>query len=433
MSGFNVTEHVIDGAHIREYARATAHDQNAPLKLHIKRYTPKDNPSPRKGDVTIIGAHANGFPKELYEPLWHHLQQELAKQSLRIRHVWIADCAWQGQSGILNHSQGLLGNDPGWYDYSRDIIHMINTFRMPRPLIAIGHSFGANAIAHAALLHPRLFHSMVLLDAVIKREPTIKAEAPAAASTQRRDVWPSREKAAESFRKSPFYPSWDPRVSDLWIKHGLQEQRDTNSSSESDLDDGLGSGQVTLATSKHQEVFTYLRWSWPAFDAEGKSLINTDWIRDKEIPALSPTPTPQTSDEPRYYFYRPEAYFTFQRLPHLRPGVLFINGASSTVVSADEATERASITGTAGSASGGLANGRVRNVTHPQHGHLIPFEDPLFCAQEACAFLTAELAIWAAEESEYEKWAKLPIQQKTTISPDWNFQLAIKGRPKSKM
>ena len=41
---------------------------------------------------------------------------------------------------------------------------MINVFRMPRPLFAIGHSFGANAIVHASLLHPRLFIGLTLLD-----------------------------------------------------------------------------------------------------------------------------------------------------------------------------------------------------------------------------------------------------------------------------
>ncbi|KAG6019144.1 hypothetical protein E4U41_003384 [Claviceps citrina] len=111
MAQFSVTEHVIDAAHIREYARATADDQNVPLKLHIKRYTPKDNSSPRKGDVTIIGGHANGFPKELYEPLWDHLYEQLNKHGVRVRDVWIADCAWQGQSGVLNQDKGLLGND----------------------------------------------------------------------------------------------------------------------------------------------------------------------------------------------------------------------------------------------------------------------------------------------------------------------------------
>jgi hypothetical protein len=35
----------------------------------------------------------------------------LSRHGVRIRDIWIADCAWQGQSGILNQEQGLLGND----------------------------------------------------------------------------------------------------------------------------------------------------------------------------------------------------------------------------------------------------------------------------------------------------------------------------------
>lgn len=60
---FNVTEHILESSYIREYWRATAHSQEEILKLHIKQYTPKDNADPLPGDITVIGAHANGFPK----------------------------------------------------------------------------------------------------------------------------------------------------------------------------------------------------------------------------------------------------------------------------------------------------------------------------------------------------------------------------------
>ncbi|KAG5951897.1 hypothetical protein E4U53_002053 [Claviceps sorghi] len=418
MADFTVAEHVIPGAHVREYARATADNQDAPLKLHVKQYTPRDNPSPRKGDVTIVGAHGNGFPKELYEPLWDNLHRELAKQGIRIRDIWIADCAWQGQSGVLNHAQGLLGNDPCWYDYSRDTIHMINTFRMPRPLVAVAHSFGANALAHAALLHPRLFHSLVLLDAVIADLKPQDSADPAVASSGRRDVWPSRREAADSFARSPFYQAWHPTVFDLWIRYGLRARSPA-------AGDAGDAGEVTLATSKHQEVFTFTRPSWPAFDAEGKEMVNPDWVRDMG--------TPETFDRHMYPFYRFEPLLTHQGLPHLRPGVLFVNGGSSPVIPPEPVAARAAITGTARGGSGGPDTGRVRNVTHPRHGHLIPFENPGFCAQEACAFLAAEMAIWAAEEREYQEWADQPLQQKTTLSRDWLSRLKTKPGPRSKM
>ncbi|KAJ4205588.1 hypothetical protein NW767_003652 [Fusarium falciforme] len=106
---FDIKEHTIEASYIREYARATSHSQDEKLLLHVKQYIPKDNPNPQKGDVTLIGGHANGFPKELYEPLWEELYNEAKSRNLRIRSIWIADAAWQGQSGLIN--KDALGND----------------------------------------------------------------------------------------------------------------------------------------------------------------------------------------------------------------------------------------------------------------------------------------------------------------------------------
>ena len=75
-SVFNIQEHDIEAAHIREYARGTSNSQDSPLRLHVKQYTPKDNPQPKDGDVTVIGAHANGFPKVC--ALLHHILCSIA-------------------------------------------------------------------------------------------------------------------------------------------------------------------------------------------------------------------------------------------------------------------------------------------------------------------------------------------------------------------
>lgn len=61
-SPFIITEYIVDGQHVREYPRATRTGDDV-LKLAVKRYTPKSNPNPQPGDVTIIGAHGSGFPK----------------------------------------------------------------------------------------------------------------------------------------------------------------------------------------------------------------------------------------------------------------------------------------------------------------------------------------------------------------------------------
>lgn len=47
--------------------------------------------------------------QELYEPLWDELLQQSNKLSFRIRGIWIADVAHQGQSSVYNEDK--LGND----------------------------------------------------------------------------------------------------------------------------------------------------------------------------------------------------------------------------------------------------------------------------------------------------------------------------------
>lgn len=61
-SNFDVREHRIPATHIREYPRATADGDADVLHLAVKQYTPTKTYKARK-EITIIGAHANGFPK----------------------------------------------------------------------------------------------------------------------------------------------------------------------------------------------------------------------------------------------------------------------------------------------------------------------------------------------------------------------------------
>ena len=60
---FRIVEHLVPCQHIREYAQATANEQEDVLHLAVKQYIPLDNPNPKPGDITIIGGHANGFVK----------------------------------------------------------------------------------------------------------------------------------------------------------------------------------------------------------------------------------------------------------------------------------------------------------------------------------------------------------------------------------
>ena len=109
MSNFTITPHTTRTQHTRDRPAGAERGRHNDLCLHVNQYVPKDNPSPKAGDVTLIGAHANGFPKELYEPFWDDLYERLRAKGRGVRGIWIADIASQGQSGILNEE--ILGPD----------------------------------------------------------------------------------------------------------------------------------------------------------------------------------------------------------------------------------------------------------------------------------------------------------------------------------
>lgn len=60
-SPFIVKEHRVPGQHIREYPRATGNAQEEVLELAVKEYIPREGGGGE--GVTILAAHANGFPK----------------------------------------------------------------------------------------------------------------------------------------------------------------------------------------------------------------------------------------------------------------------------------------------------------------------------------------------------------------------------------
>ena len=68
---FRVHEHTIQSSHIREYPRATADGQEDVLQLAVKQYVPRETFT-AKSEVTVIGAHANGFPKVGFHLLLYH-------------------------------------------------------------------------------------------------------------------------------------------------------------------------------------------------------------------------------------------------------------------------------------------------------------------------------------------------------------------------
>jgi len=271
---------------------------------------------------------------------------------------------------------------------------MVNVFRsqMPRPIIGVGHSMGGCQLANLSLLHPRLFETLILIDPVIQGVLSVSGNiGPAAASSRRRDRWPSREEAAKSMLRSKFYQAWDKRVFDRWIQYGLRDLPTALYPSSSATPGPLPAAvtadpsttptpprptEVTLKTTKHQEVMTFLRPNFafrPGIDTEPASAEysedNPTAINRRTHPDLVPSSVPQTP------FYRGESMLVFRLLPYIRPSVLYVFGSLSflTIDPANIAAKM-EMTGSGPSGSGGAKEGRVTNIMVQDAGHLIPME-----------------------------------------------------------
>lgn len=79
--------------------------------------------------------------------------------------------------------------------------------------VGIGHSMGGTNIVQLALLHPRLFTSIVCIEPIINSRHKGMNFASTYGLSARKDVWASREQAIAELGRGPMTKTWDSRVS----------------------------------------------------------------------------------------------------------------------------------------------------------------------------------------------------------------------------
>ena len=170
-----------------------------------------------------------------------------------------------------------------------------------------------------------------------------------------------------------------------------------------------GDTPVTLATTKHQEVWTFLR---PDYSRRGPNGEVT-WSR-KHTPDIGPL-FPWTLP-----MYRPEPQNVFRRLPMVRPPVFYILGELSSLTPKHQQRDKVIVTGIGEGGSGGLAEGRVEDVTLKGVGHLVPMEAPDQSAQLAADWLDRTYRQWKESEEEWRAGERRrPQSDHITVDEEW--------------
>lgn len=249
-------------------------------------------------------------------------------------------------------------------------------------------------------------------------------------STYRRDLWPSRKAALESYQRSPFYQTWDPRVLSRWVQYGLRDLptaiHPLDETALRQLSDGNGN-PVTLTSTLHQEVFTFARpnYDYPP-ETKGKVTVNKATHPDLDYNVAG-----------IYPFYRPEGAPLFANIPHLRPSVMYVVGGESDICSPETNDEKLAQTGTGVGGSGGYPAGRVGLVALDKIGHLVAMEAPVQCAEIASGWLGPELKRWRDEEAAFRvQWDQKSKVEKMTVDDRWKAHVpppVRKPKPASKL
>ncbi|KZO99065.1 hypothetical protein CALVIDRAFT_561473 [Calocera viscosa TUFC12733] len=194
------------------------------------------------GGVTLFFVHANGYPKETWEPVIGILLDMYDK----VDEIFVWETYNHGDAALVNREN--LGDTFDWADNARDVLQFLLFYRpglgagapvcLPpherdeqRRVIGVGHSHGGEILVRAALHAPELFDALLLVEPVIIMEtlavPTRRAsqrrrdELLLRTTLARRARWPSMEHARDFFARAPFFQSWHPAVLHAYVTYAL--------------------------------------------------------------------------------------------------------------------------------------------------------------------------------------------------------------------
>ncbi|KAG6887825.1 hypothetical protein C0995_012372 [Termitomyces sp. Mi166 len=205
------------------------------LQSTVKRYTSRFGS--RSDGLTLLFAHCVGSHKEQWEPTIEQIfrLQQRKDQRDRIREAWAFDWQSHGDAAVINARVLNSRKDAvSPVEWALALESFVKSHLRGHRIVALGHSAGTGAIMLSMknfpvykppyiavfLVEPTIL-SQDLFDAHAK-EREDSANMTMKLTLTRRDSWPSKGAAAAYLRKRLPWKSWDSRVFDIYVNHGLR-------------------------------------------------------------------------------------------------------------------------------------------------------------------------------------------------------------------
>jgi pimeloyl-ACP methyl ester carboxylesterase len=157
----------------------------------------------------VVFVHATGFCKEVCSPVI----DDLCGLKSGFRAVAL---------DLRAHGDSAIPQPPfSWWDVGSDIVEVAND---ASPVIGVGHSAGAAALAMAELLSPGLFDGLVLVEPIVFPPPygRFPDNPMSTAARRRRDRFASRGAAYDNWRPKPAFAGWEERALWTYVNGGLR-------------------------------------------------------------------------------------------------------------------------------------------------------------------------------------------------------------------
>lgn len=212
----------------------------------IQRIVP-DSTQKKGKPITLFLSHANGFHKEIYEPMLESLLAELESNGsdVFVDEIWSLDTFNSGDAGILNRD--TLSVCTPWWDHARDVQQFLQNYLPPksenvktqlqkqkegsgrkdRTIIAITHSHSGAACSMLFTGIADLCDGHISIDPMVSRfddftiQPVSTEHPLYKGAIIRKDVFKNRQAVLDYMDTKPYFQAWDARVREKHVRYGF--------------------------------------------------------------------------------------------------------------------------------------------------------------------------------------------------------------------